>query len=150
LKTNSNIEVPTIQIVKDHNIKPPSLFRTNEFTWVFQEIVNTYGVPSYKEVNPAVFTCVTFPFLFGIMFGDIGHGSILFLAGAFLCFFSEPLKKKPFMRGILKARYLILLMGLFSAFAGVIYNDMMAIPLFPFWGSCYNIQGGKASLIKDC
>jgi V-type H+-transporting ATPase subunit a len=48
----------------------------------FQDIVDTYGVPVYKEVNPTVFTIVTFPFLFGVMFGDIGHGGIVFLFSA--------------------------------------------------------------------
>ena len=33
----------------------------------FQNIVNTYGIPRYGEVNPGIFTIVTFPFLFGIM-----------------------------------------------------------------------------------
>lgn len=70
------------------------MFKTNEFTEVFQEIVNTYGVPSYKEANPAVFACVTFPFLFGIMFGDLGHGCVLLAVGIFLCVFSDPLKNK--------------------------------------------------------
>ena len=32
-----------------------------------------YGVPRYKEANPMIFTIVTFPFLFGVMFGDVGH-----------------------------------------------------------------------------
>ena len=27
----------------------------------------SYGVPAYKEANPGLFTCVTFPFLFGVM-----------------------------------------------------------------------------------
>jgi V-type H+-transporting ATPase subunit a len=39
----------------------------------------------YKEVNPAVFAIVTFPFLFGVMFGDIGHGLLLLLAGILMC-----------------------------------------------------------------
>ena len=54
--------------------KPPTHFHTNEFTLNTQAVVDTYGVPSYKECNPAVFTLVTFPFQFGIMFGDLGHG----------------------------------------------------------------------------
>jgi vacuolar-type H+-ATPase subunit I/STV1 len=33
--TNENIEVPTFREVKDHGIRPPSLFRLNEFTVVF-------------------------------------------------------------------------------------------------------------------
>ena len=54
--------------------KPPTHFYINEFTSITQTVVDTYGVPSYKECNPAVFTLVTFPFQFGIMFGDFGHG----------------------------------------------------------------------------
>lgn len=68
----------------NHNIPPPTYFRSNTFLRPFQEIVNTYGIPVYKEANPAVFTIITFPFLFGVMFGDIGHGGIVFLLAAFL------------------------------------------------------------------
>lgn len=56
------------------NRTTPNYFRENEMLFGFQEIVDTYGVPRYKELNPAVFTLVTFPFLFGVMYGDIGHG----------------------------------------------------------------------------
>ena len=55
-------------------------------------IVDTYGIPTYKEINPAVFATVTFPFLFGVMFADIGHGSVIFLVGLFLCFFESTIK----------------------------------------------------------
>lgn len=46
----------------------------------------------YKEVNPAVFACVSFPFLFGVMFGDMGHGFLLLLLGTFLVLFNGMLK----------------------------------------------------------
>ena len=46
-----------------------------------KEIVNTYGVPRYREINPGYFTVITFPFLFGMMFGDIAHGILLFIFG---------------------------------------------------------------------
>ena len=90
---NKNIEIPTLKIVNEHGIRPPTLLRMNEFTFVFQEIVNTYGIPTYKEVNPAVFAIVTFPFLFGIMFGDVGHGFVLFLVGSVLCIFSDVIRR---------------------------------------------------------
>lgn len=60
--------------------KPPTHFHTNRLTKVFQGIVNTYGMPRYREANPAIWSIATFPFLFGVMYGDIGHGSLLFLA----------------------------------------------------------------------
>lgn len=48
--------------------------------------MNTYGVPRYKEINPGTFTIVTFPFLFGVMFGDMAHGGLLFLFGLYLLY----------------------------------------------------------------
>lgn len=138
-KDNENIEAPTFKLIKDHGIRPPSLFRVNEFTAVFQEIVNTYGIPTYKEINPSVFACVTFPFLFGVMFGDIGHGFVLLLVGAVLCLLEGPLKRVGGLEGLLSLRYILLLMGIFATFNGLIYNDFMAIPLWLF-KSCYNID----------
>lgn len=135
-----NVEIPTLKVMQDHGVKPPSLFRTNDVTAVFQEIVNTYGVPNYKEVNPTIFTVVTFPFLFGIMFGDIGHGFVLFLVGAALCLGEDFIRTKaPGLEGALSLRYIALLMGLFACFAGVIYNDLMAIPVW-LWDSCYDMK----------
>ena len=65
-------------------IKPTS-FQTNDFIWAFQYMVDTYGTPNYKEFNPAVPAIVSFPFLFGVMFGDIMHGLILLVFSMYLC-----------------------------------------------------------------
>lgn len=37
-------------------------------------------------MNPAVFAITTFPFLYGVMYGDVGHGAIMTCAGLFLVF----------------------------------------------------------------
>jgi V-type H+-transporting ATPase subunit a len=92
----------------------------------------------YKEVNPAVFAIVTFPFLFGVMFGDIGHGTLLLLAGILMCAYADKIKKTS-MEGMASIRYLILLMGIFATFNGVIYNEFFAIPTNIF-DSCYEVD----------
>lgn len=111
----------------------------NEFTITFQEIVNTYGIPRYQEVNPGIFTIATFPFLFGVMFGDIGHGSVLFMIGLYMVLNAESISrnKDNLFRAALPARYLLLLMGMFATYCGFIYNDFTSVSMNLF-GSCYD------------
>lgn len=81
-----------IQAVKDnHNIMPPTFFKMTDLIASFQLIIDTYGIPTYKEANPTPVSIVTFPFMFGMMFGDFGHGSILAAFGLFLVLFNERL-----------------------------------------------------------
>lgn len=120
----------------EREVTPPTFIQTNEFTWAFQEIVNTYGVPRYREINPALFNIISFPFLFGVMFGDIGHGFLLFLFAAYLCWFKDNISGDNPLKPILKARYLLLMMGFFATFNGWMYNDFLSIPLGIF-GTCY-------------
>lgn len=126
------------QRYENHSIKPPTFIKSNEFTFVFQEIVNTYGIPMYKEVNPSVFAIVTFPFLFGVMFGDVGHGFMLMLSGLILCILHGSMKNNVAMEGFFMMRYILLLMGFFAFFNGLIYNEFFALPLQIFGPSCYN------------
>lgn len=123
--------------VEQTNDLPPTYFKMNDLLYPFQEIVNTYGVPRYKEANPALFAIVTFPFLFGIMFGDIGHGFILFLFGIYLVTQKdEIIASKSILKAALKARYILLFMGFFAFYNGWMYNDFLSLPLNLF-GSCY-------------
>lgn len=100
-----------------------------------QLIVNTYGVPSYQEANPATFAIVTFPFLFAVMFGDYGHGSLILFAGICMVMFNDTLQKTA-MRDAQFMRYLFMMMGFFSCFNGLLYNEWFAIP-YPWFKSCY-------------
>ena len=128
--------------------KPPTHFEMNAFTAPFQEIVNTYGVPRYQEVNPALYAIPIFPFLFGVMFGDIGHGGVL-LSFALWITYSEAGKK--LLPDVYAYRYLMLLMGIFSFYSGWIYNEFFSIPLNVF-GSCYGeaAHEEEAEKIEGC
>ena len=127
----------SLQDIEENNkTMPPTYIPTNDFLWGFQLIVNTYGTPRYREINPAYFNIITFPFLFGVMFGDIAHGFILFLFGLYLCIFSDKIEKsESILKGMTKAKYLLLLMGFFACYCGWIYNDFLSIPIE--FGTCY-------------
>lgn len=126
-------------------ISPPTHFKTNTFTYPFQELVNTYGMARYKEVNPGLFAIGFFPFLFGVMFGDIAHGSALLMFSSYLCIKYEQIKYNEDLKALLPFRYMLLLCGLFATFGGFIYNDFASLPLNIF-GSCY-VEAGHG--IKD-
>uniref|UniRef100_A0A183BQT3 V-type proton ATPase subunit a n=1 Tax=Globodera pallida TaxID=36090 RepID=A0A183BQT3_GLOPA len=119
---------------------PPTYNRTNKFTSVFQGIVDSYGVASYLELNPAPYTIITFPFLFSIMFGDLGHGILMFLCGLYLVLREKNLEARQIRDEIFGmffgGRYIIMLMGLFSIHAGLLYNDAFA-KSFRIFGSSW-------------
>ncbi len=50
----------------------------------FEYLTYNYGIPAYKTINPVPIMAVSYLIMFGVMFGDIGHGLILFLCGIFL------------------------------------------------------------------
>ncbi|EED92420.1 v-type h-atpase [Thalassiosira pseudonana CCMP1335] len=124
---------------------PPTHFTTNKFTYGYQEFVNTYGIPRYREANPALFTAATFPFLFGVMYGDIGHGLFLFCAGLYLLWNedkNDKAKLDEMTGGLHAGRYMITMMGFFAVYAGLVYNDCFSLGLNLF-GSRWAFANGE-------
>jgi len=119
---------------------PPTYIRKNEFTGCFQELIDTYGLPRYQEANPMLFTLVTFPFLFGVMYGDIGHGALLFLSGLWCVWNADSIKHS--VPALYTARYILCMMGFFGMYAGFMYNDFFSVG-FNLFGSRWSpVHGG--------
>ena len=83
-------------------------------------------------MNPTPFISVTFPLMFGMMFGDIGHGIFLFLLGVVLVFL--PASRVGTLAS--RYRYMVLLLGLMAVYCGLLYNEAVSVPL-TFFRSCY-------------
>ncbi|XP_078056463.1 V-type proton ATPase 116 kDa subunit a 1-like [Mustelus asterias] len=139
---NGSIMPPILNRIET-NQTPPTFNKTNTFTAGFQNIVDAYGVGNYREVNPAPYSIITFPFIFAIMFGDCGHGLIMAIMALGMILYEKHHRNVDMNNEILSilchGRYIILLMGLFSIYTGLIYNDCFS-KTFNLFGSAWNVR----------
>ena len=125
----AGLSVPTIVNQIRTSKTPPTYNKTNRFTACFQMIIDAYGTAKYREVNQGLSAIVTFPFLFAVMFGDLGHGFLMFCAAVAMIAFERRLgrgKLDELVSMAFTGRYVILMMGLYSMFTGLMYNDIFS------------------------
>jgi V/A-type H+-transporting ATPase subunit I len=65
-------------------LKIPILYRNPLLLRPFQGLLELYGTPKYRELEPTAFLAASFLLMFGLMFGDVGHGAVLFSAGYYV------------------------------------------------------------------
>jgi V/A-type H+-transporting ATPase subunit I len=111
-------EASTLEPVKDGTLEVPVLFRRSALLEPFALLTEGFAVPTYTMIDPTFFVAVTFLLMFGMMFGDIGHGLVLCALGAGL------LVNAPAYR---KIALLAVYCGAASVVFGVLYGSVFGI-----------------------
>ncbi|SFC54994.1 V-type ATP synthase subunit I [Ruminococcus albus] len=75
------VEVVLLPPDADAYCTPPTVLKNGWFTKPYAMLVEMYGLPKYNGFNPTAFVAITYTLLFGIMFGDLGQGFLLFILG---------------------------------------------------------------------
>jgi len=148
-KSDAVVIVTPVDFPVDNSIhgggpKPPTFIRVNEFTGGFQGIVDGYGIPRYEEANPGFFAIAMFPFLFGVMFGDIVHGALMIMFALGLIAKEEQVLKTYKQQNeiflmVFDGRWTVLMCGVCACYMGFIYNEGLSIA-FDMFGTAYGMQ----------
>ena len=93
--------------------EPPTKLKNPRFFKPFEMFIRMYGLPANDEMDPTMFVALTYTFIFGAMFGDVGQGLCLFVFGGLLY-----LIKKINLAGIIS------IAGLFSTFFGFMFGSI--------------------------
>jgi len=119
--------------------RSPTLMRNPRIATCYQKLVGAFGLPNYHEVDPSLIMLVTFPLVFGLMFGDIGHGLILLVGGILI----KPIFDKFRISGemfdpLRDGRVLIVSCGVASILFGFLYGEFfgpttLSNPHTPNW-----------------
>ena len=99
-------------------IRIPTLLQNNPIFRAFQDIVSMYSLPSYGEIDPSPIVAISFILFFGFMFGDIGHGLMIFLGAMYMV-----------KRGIMKRSFgqVIKSAAVSSMVFGVLYGSIFGM-----------------------
>lgn len=100
-------------------LKNPGIFRP------FESLIRMYGLPSYHEIDPTIFVALTYAFIFGAMFGDLGQGLCLIAIGMIL--YRKNVHKN--LGAVMSCA------GIFSSFFGVMFGSFFGFEnlISPVW-----------------
>jgi len=101
--------------VRDGELNVPVLFHRPGILKPFAMLVEGFAIPTYGMIDPTVFVALTFLFMFGMMFGDVGHGLVVIGLGFLMA------KKAPALRDAAK---LMIYCGSASVVFGFLYGSV--------------------------
>ena len=116
-----------VVVEDDHDAyfgEPPTKLENPKLFKPFEMYIQMYGLPAHNEMDPTIFVAITYSFIFGVMFGDVGQGLLLLIGGALIYHF----KKAP-LAGIIATA------GVFSTIFGFMFGSIFGFEdiIEPLW-----------------
>jgi V/A-type H+-transporting ATPase subunit I len=110
-----------VRLMPPHGVQPPTLLRGSSASDAFQPLVNTYGTVPYADLNPSILAGIAYVLMFGMMFGDAGHGSLLLVLGCVAAW--APQGRLAFLRRFRWATPFLIGAGLVSMGFGFAFGE---------------------------
>lgn len=107
-----------IELSRPPWLEPPTLIARKPVARPFRPLVETYGPARYADLDPTLFAAVSFVVMFGMMFGDVGHGLLLAAAALALRFV-----RRGRLLSIQRVWPLPFAAGLSAALFGLLYGE---------------------------
>jgi V/A-type H+-transporting ATPase subunit I len=111
---------------------PPSKFKNPKIFQPFETLTRMFGIPNYKEIDPTIIVTFSFPIMYGLMFGDVGHGLMLLIGAILFYYYKKNLT--PNWRNLL---IILMACGICAMISGFLYGsffghkEIFGIPLTP-------------------
>jgi len=98
----------------------PVLLRHGRLLRPFLMLVENYGLPTYREIEPTVLMAVSWVIMFGMMFGDAGNGAVVAAGGLYLLLKGKTMPMRD-------AGLLLIMAGLSSVGFGIYYGSYFGV-----------------------
>ncbi len=108
---DSRFKIRDFPAESEEGLMPPTKLSNPWFSKPFDMFIEMYGLPKYGSFDPTTFFAITYSFLFGMMFGDVGQGFVLLIVGLYFA-------KKTDLGAIL------IRLSISSIFFGFIYGSV--------------------------
>lgn len=122
------------------NHLPPVKLKNKRIFRPFEFFVDTYGLPSYDEIDPTVFVSLTYTILFGIMFADLGQGLVVSIVG----YLMWKLKKMKLGRALISC-------GISSSIFGTLFGSVFGYEhvLDGFYKNVFGLKGKPIEVMES-
>lgn len=131
LQRLKKIEDEAVVGLEEVDVTPPTRLSQAAPVQPFTEVTTTYGLPAYQKIDPTPVVAFTFPLLFGMMFGDIGHGALISIFGFILS------------RLRMRLGWVVLACGISSVVFGFLYGSVFCFDIEPLWLSPSPLRGNQ-------